>query len=368
MDTPRDTIHHESSTEPRRARSRLAERIRPLFQLDNYHGPMALLEDLAVIFAGILMGMTSLDFPLPLMLIFMGMSWILVGTRQRGLATLLHESSHHTLARDRVLNHLLGTLLSGWWILQLRCVYVRSHVHRHHAHLGDPTADPDTIQYLRSGMLGQDPNSFLARNLLSMLVGAKAALNLPYLLRDRLLPNADDRYSKSDYVEMFAFLAFWSLLIAVLGWAGLLDEFLLFWVLPYLTVFQAVNWLIEVAEHFPLAWLGQTGSRASRNRKGHWFERFFFGIHAEHFHRLHHMFPRIPFWRMNAAHAVLMTEDAEYARGEQEYGGLLTSGPTGGRSIISRLPAELRAAGVSFRVNKETPPLDPITPIVGGHA
>lgn len=317
-------------------------------RLDNVHGLLGWGEDVAVIAMGLLLGRMALEFPLPWMVVLMAMAWVLIGTRQRGLATLLHESSHNLLAKNGTLNWLLGTLMSGWWILQIRSVYVRSHVRRHHPHLGDQDRDPDTIQYRRSGMLGQDPDTFILRNLFSMLIGAKAAVNLPYVLRDRLIPNREDVYSVRDWFEVAGFILFWILTLTIMAWAGLLGPFVLLWVLPYLTVFQAVNWLIEVAEHFPLTWLGKTGLDASRNRKGGPIERFFFGIHAEHLHKVHHLYVRIPYWMLDRAHRILMTDPA-YARSESQYGGLFTRGRTGAPSILSRLPAELRMAARPYR-------------------
>lgn len=269
-------------------------------------------------------------------------SWLVIGTRMRGLATLVHEVSHNTLTKNKHLGMVIGTVFSAWPILQLETRYRVSHMD-HHRHLGDEVRDPDTEQYVLQGLPDENPRTFIWKHLILLLLGVKTLPQLPYLLRHRLIPTPGLSLFHKQHVELAGFLAFWfgvTILVTVNHWWL---EFLVIWIIPYLTVFQAVGWLIETAEHFPLVWLEKAHLEMTRNRKGSAIERFFFGIHAEWLHRVHHERPGIPFWLLKKAHEVLM-KDPEYARSEALTGGLLTKGKNGEPSIISQLPALLRKA------------------------
>ncbi len=81
-------------------------------------------------------------------------------------------------------------------------------------------------------MLEQDRGTPSFCNLFSMLIRAKAAVNLPYVLRDRLIPNREDVYS----VELVRVASRSSSCsgsgdLTIMAWAGLRAVRPL-WVLP----------------------------------------------------------------------------------------------------------------------------------------
>lgn len=317
-----------------------------LKSLNNYRGPLALVEDLFVfsVAAWLILwpgGCDCIPWYFSIAMKFIG--WFLAGARMRALATLVHDSAHRTLAKNKALNWLLGTIGSGWWILQVRWAYRQSHVFQHHPNLGDEIKDPDTAQYVRSKLLEEEPDHFVGRNLLSAAFGLKGLAMLPYLLRDRLAPGPGVFSTIGGTLEYLGFLAFLAALSTGLLMLGWLDEFLLVWAPAYLLVFPSIGWLIETSEHFPLIWVAEDDLHTTRNRKGGPVERFFFGIHGESWHLVHHLFPAIPFWDLAKAHKVLMRDPA-YAASERAYGGLFTRGPNGAPSILECLPHELRVA------------------------
>ncbi|MBW2509669.1 MAG: fatty acid desaturase, partial [Deltaproteobacteria bacterium] len=64
----------------------------------------------------------------------------IIGTRQLGLAVVMHESAHHTLFRNRWLNDFAGNWLAGYPIYLSADMY-RAHHLEHHAKTwteGDP--------------------------------------------------------------------------------------------------------------------------------------------------------------------------------------------------------------------------------------
>lgn len=313
--------------------------LKQLCRLDNYHGLLALVADYATISLSITFAILAFKhLPLFPALVAYTVAVIIIGAAQRGFATILHEASHKTAAKSRTLNWALGAPLSGWWILQLNCSYTDSHVHFHHPKLGDPSLDPDVQNYIFQGLLDQSPKLFLARNLLSLAFGLKALIQLPYVLRHRLLPKTTDCKS---WTEFAAFLMSWAGLMTALIMLGWFDEFLLFWVFPYLTAFQAIGWAIETSEHFPIVFSHKEAVYQTRNRHGNAFERFLTGRHGEWGHLIHHLRPGIPFWAMDEAHKIMLL-DPDYCRSTCRYSGLFTHAGSTAPTIMSAMGRELQ--------------------------
>jgi fatty acid desaturase len=320
-------------TKVHRFASAIRTRLRPLSALDNWHGPLAWCEDLIIIAAAIGLYATNSWF-LPV-------SWILIGTRQRALATLLHEASHATLCRNRVLNFVFGTPIAGWPIFQVFYRYQTSHVREHHAYLGNKNIDPDIKNYLSQRLSECRDGSSLRRHFFLTLAGFSIPSNLKCLFRDRLLPANWSQLPRQNKLEYVGFTGFWILAITTCCHAGLLAEFVLLWLVPYFTTFQGVNWIIEIAEHYPIwqsppAIIPDDEVQMTRNRRGHWVESFFTGIHGENWHLVHHLRPEIPFWNLERAHELLL-DDHEYSAADGKSGGIFTCGSRGAPSFFSLL-------------------------------
>ncbi|ECL6957266.1 phosphoesterase, partial [Salmonella enterica] len=108
----------------------LIEELNQLSDLNNYRGIIAVASDWIVIFAIIVL---SLYFDNVLLYI---LAVVIIGTRQRALATILHESAHRVLAKNTKINDVLGKYFSGYFIFQTFQKYAKSHVILHHNYLG----------------------------------------------------------------------------------------------------------------------------------------------------------------------------------------------------------------------------------------
>jgi fatty acid desaturase len=253
-------------------------------------------------------------------------SLVLIGCRQRGLADILHQSAHHTLARNRVANVVLGTICSGYLVFQLFIPYRVSHVKHHHPNLGHPVKDPDMRQHVADGLYDvPDWHTFKHRHVLRPLLGAHIPSYLGYVLRDRLCPSSSPQHTYMGWTavqELRVFLVYWLFLLLV----GYLSESLwilvLFWVVPYATSFQIVGYMIELSEHYPIKF-GQAALLQTRNRNGREWERWLTGIHQENYHLVHHLDPSIPSWNLESAHHVML-QDEQYRMVNERYGGLFT--------------------------------------------
>ena len=257
------------------------------------------------------------------------LSLLIIGSRQRALATLLHEAAHGTLCRNKILNRVLGTWFSGYLIGQSWGAYRRSHVLSHHARLGDLDRDPDYRFYVEAGVYdAKERRRFLWQHVVRPMLFLNAFSSAVYLIRERLLGAATQR----EFLAMVGAL----LVFACVGtwWCGP-KFFFLYWLLPYLTTFQMLTWFIELSEHYPMVRHARTDIEATRNRFSHPVEQLFTGMHAENFHLVHHLFPGLPFRHMAQAHRILL-KDETYARLNAASGGIFLSSNFA-PSLISRI-------------------------------
>ncbi|WKB55705.1 fatty acid desaturase family protein [Eleftheria terrae] len=354
-----------SASVPMAARRRLANhafspqilaQLKVLSQSDNWHGLLAVLADYLVIALAVAAGqLVNWLYPLAV---------LVIGARQRALASILHDAAHGRAARHRWLNRLLGSQLSGYLILQAFAPYRQSHVIYHHGHLGDERLDPDYRLYIEDGLYhGMTRSRFFWREVLATALLLRAPAYLAYLVRHR---SAMLLRHKTEFASMA--LLWGAILLAVDqvdGWSLLL----LYWVVPFLTSFLVIGRFIEIAEHYPLLGQGNPGTilHGARNRFSHRLEAWFFSLHSEHLHLVHHLRPDIPFWNVGKAHQVML-QDPEYARVNREFGGIFLSSNDrpalvpallrGGIALPGDAPSPSAPAGLS---------IDPLNGVASHH-
>lgn len=290
----------------------IRKELHTLRKYDNWHCFLALAEDFLFITLAILMSVHISWYLLPL-------SLLIIGSRQRALATILHESAHGAFAKSRRLNYIMGTFCSGYLIIQTMSSYKSSHINFHHTHFGDPEKDPDFKYSIDNGLYQDDAFSTkFRRNFITPFFLTKVPSYLKSLIKDRFagLGCIDRR-------EVINFSLFWLIIISLAVATGTFHYFLVFWVLPYITVFNVIGWYIELSEHYPLM-KNNNNLYMTRNRHSSSLERFFLGMHNENYHLIHHLFPTIPFWNLPKAHKILM-RDENYNRLDQRSGGIFFS-------------------------------------------
>jgi len=288
----------------------IKKQIKSLYVYDNYHGPLALAINYSLIILAVYIAEKNL-YLLPI-------SLILIGSRQRALATLLHEAAHGVLTKNKKLNRLIGEFFAGGLIYQTWSSYKNSHVVAHHHKLGDKDKDPDFQFYIKSGVYEKKTRrAFFFQYFLCPILFVSSFSSLRYLLVHRLFRGAKVNEIVTMLVSHLVFASIGTYFVGA-------KFYFIYWLLPYLTVFQAITWFIELAEHFPIVADAKNNLYATRNRFSHPLEHFLTGMHGENFHLIHHLFPSIPFWKLKRAHRTLL-QDAEYARINSTFGGIFWS-------------------------------------------
>jgi fatty acid desaturase len=303
----------------------------PLYRLDNWHWAVAWLSDVGIICVAVWLFARSVAFA-PL-------SMIVIGSRQRALASILHESCHRTLARDRALNDVVGRWLAGFPVFQSYDAYRKSHVVDHHGFLGDPERDPDYRQYIDSGLFEIRDRLDFVLHVLRVVLLLTVPRYVRYLFTHRLAAIRQKRGETLRLLLVQIAIAT-SLTLAVGPWG-----YPLLWLLPMLTAFQIIGWMSELAEHYPIIRNARSLLGMTRNRFPAWMERIFVGMHGDNYHQVHHLFPRIPHWNLARAHRVLL-EDEAYRNANEHVGGILTARKNR-QSVLSLVMSDLTNGALS---------------------
>jgi fatty acid desaturase len=221
---------------------------------------------------------------------------------QHGLAVSTHEAAHYRLYETRWLNDLVGKLCAiplGVSMVTYRVI------HRiHHNHLYEPI-DPDLA------LMAGYPRGrlYLARKLLKDLLGVTTLKNYRYFkaqrsdgtrLTDDTSPALRSAARRDRYLVLAAQLALLAAAIA----SGVWRWYLLLWLLPLVTLLQAILRLRAVCEHGAIT-DKTTPLRAARTTRVWLGARWLLFPHHVYYHIEHHLYPSVPHYRLAECHARL---------------------------------------------------------------
>lgn len=294
---------HEFSREIRDA-------VRACYRSDNWHGPLEALEHWAVIAFWISVSCwASKRLDLGVSVAVYVAAVFFIGGRQRAIAGLLHQACHGTLMSNGKAGAVLGAVFGGYPVFQSFTGYRSSHVTEHHGHFGHPVRDPDYAHYRKIGLCGENLRRRALRRHLLSIVGPRSTVRYVfYLLRHRILNEGEAPW------ETVVRIAFVCAVLIVAGVSGRLGALAAYWLVPLVTTQVWIGSLAELFEHYPLVESAPpVDIHLSWNRENGTFCNFLLGEkEGEGFHLVHHLFPRVPLWRLKEVDRILM-RDHEYA-------------------------------------------------------
>lgn len=238
----------------------------------------------------------------------LGLAILVIGSRQLGLAILMHDAAHNALFRTPALNEWVGTWLCGWPIMADLKAYRRYHL-THHRHT-QTEKDPD----LALSKPFPTSRASLRRKFTRDLTGQTGIKQLVSQISTftRLAGDHDAiEAAKGDAAQAFksntiftAFPVFFGIacLISLLGdwWWGIA-----FWIVPYLTWFQFVLRLRNIAEHGATEMSDNPLQNVRTTRAGP-LMRLFVAPYWVNYHLEHHMIMHVPCWRLPRLHQRLL--------------------------------------------------------------
>ena len=226
---------------------------------------------------------------------------LVIGSRQLGLAILMHEGAHGLLARDDKLNLRLSQWLCAYPVGAETRAYRRYHL-QHHAHT-QTEDDPDLIlsapfpiteasyrrKFLRD-ITGQ--TGFEQRK--AQLLNAMGPPGQPWSMRLATLK-----------AQLGPQLLIQAMLFASCALAGIWWAYPLLWLVPLLTWFQVVTRIRNIAEHAVIS-DSDDPLRNTRTTIAGWLERAFVAPYYVNYHLEHHLVFYVPAYNLPKVHQILM--------------------------------------------------------------
>lgn len=283
--------------------------IRALSERSNVMGALLVLHCWAVI-AGAVALFAIWPNPLTGLLAVM-----LIGSRQLGLAILMHEAAHNALFKSRRLNDIVGEWMCGRPIMAELHAYRHYHL-QHHRHT-QTDKDPDLV------LSEKFPTSkaSLRRKFIRDLTGQTGVKQLLAQIAMTVRLAGDDdaiEAAKPDMAQafksrhLFMSLPIFAAVMVVMGLFGDWWYGLAFWLLPYLTWFQLVLRVRNIAEHGATE-RSENPLRNVRTTLAGPVTRALVAPYWVNYHLEHHMVMHVPCWRLPHMHALLGRGDAGIA-------------------------------------------------------
>jgi fatty acid desaturase len=226
---------------------------------------------------------------------------LVIGSRQLGLAILMHDGAHGLLSDNERVNTWLGQWLCAFPVGAEMRGYRRYHL-QHHAHT-QTADDPDLIlsapfpitqaSYRRKFWRDLSGQTGFEQRKAQVLNGIGDA-SMPWRAR---LSGFRERLGRQVGTQV--------LLLAGFSLAGVWWAYPLLWVLPLLTWFQVVTRIRNIAEHAVIS-DSDDPLRNTRTTIANVLERAFIAPYYVNYHLEHHLVFYVPAYNLPRVHAILM--------------------------------------------------------------
>ena len=277
------------------------ELVQRLTRRSAWRATFSVLEDFAVI--AFLIFTAIYFWPNPLVLIT---CVIIIGTRQHALFVIAHDAAHYLLYENRKLNDLAGRACATVQGLSM-CTY--RVIHRLHHNNLYGALDPDTAlhggyprgrAYLIKKLL-KDLSGVTAWKTYAYFLGGAPALNTNTKVALRPLDDTSSKLRDDARRDRNTVVIFHLVALAFFYWQGFLVEYLVLWILPLVTVVQAMLRLRAIAEHGATTDFSSPLTAARTNLVPAWLAWVVFPHHVN-YHIEHHLYASVPHYNLPALH------------------------------------------------------------------
>src|SRR5262245_56054653 len=280
------------------------EVVQRLTRRSAWRATAAVLHDLVVLTIAVSAGLYWWPHPLVLLLCV-----LVIGTRQHALFVIAHDAAHYLLFESRALNDAVGRACATLQGLSM-CTYRVIHRLHHNNLYGE--LDPDTAlhggyprgkAYLVKKLL-KDLTGFTAWKTYAYFLGGAPALNTQTNVAVRPLDDTSAKLRDEAKRDRNTVLVFHLLLLVFFAWSGFLLEYLILWILPLVTVVQAILRLRAIAEHGATTDFSSPLTAARTNVVPSWLGWLIFP-HNVNYHIEHHLYASVPQYNLPALHREL---------------------------------------------------------------
>ena len=277
------------------------ELVQRLTRRSAWRATAAILEDLAVIAVAVAAALAY--WPQPFILL---PAIFLIGTRQHALFVIAHDAAHYLLYENRKLNDLAGRACATLQGLSM-CTYRVIHRLHHNNLYGE--LDPDTAlhggyprgrSYLIKKLL-KDLSGLTAWKTYAYFLGGAPGLNTRTNVALRPLDDTSSKLREEARADRNMVVVFHILALAFFYWQGFLIEYLVLWILPLVTVVQAILRLRAIAEHGATTDFSSPLTAARTNVAPAWLAWLIFPHHVN-YHIEHHLYASVPHYHLPELH------------------------------------------------------------------
>ncbi len=277
------------------------ELLQRLTRRSAWRATAAIFEDIAIIVFSIFIAIYF--WPNPLVLI---PCVIVIGTRQHALFVVAHDAAHYLLYDNRTINDLAGRACATLQGLSM-CTYRVIHRLHHNNLYGE--LDPDTAlhggyprgrSYLIKKLF-KDLSGMTAWKTYAYFLGGAPGLNTKTNVALRPLDDTSDKLRRDAFSDRNFVIAFHLVVLLVAAWTGYLLQYLVLWILPLVTVVQAILRLRAIAEHGATTDFSSPLTAARTNLAPAWIEWLIFPHHVN-YHIEHHLYASVPHYNLPELH------------------------------------------------------------------
>jgi fatty acid desaturase len=277
------------------------ELVARLAQRTAWRATLPVLADFAVLAAAIAVALAW--WPNPLVLI---PSIFIIGSRQHALFVIAHEAAHYLLYDNRKINDAVGRLCATVQGLSM-CTYRVIHRLHHNNLYGE--LDPDTalhggyprgFSYLVKKLL-KDLTGLTAWKTYAYFLGGAPALNTATQVALKPLDDTSPKLRAEARIDRNTVVVVHLLVLGFFVFTGHAVQYLVLWVLPLVTVVQAILRLRAIAEHGATTDFSSPLTAARSNLGPAWLRWLLFP-HNVNYHIEHHLYASVPQYRLPALH------------------------------------------------------------------
>lgn len=266
-----------------------------------FQNPIRLFFDYVLIAASIAISIQLNSLVVYVLVVF------IIGSRMRALMNLLHECSHNNLIlSNKKWNDAIGSIFCAFPIFMSRKQYTQDHM-VHHLNFGNREKDPDLVRYIHCFS-----ERAVSKTKLTRSEYLSEVLNLRNFVKYCYLYELSDTFSLPNSITGVAKLTIWLSILSGLYGLGYLEYLLLYWLVPYLTVFKVICYCAELLEHFGIYFEEKDVSR-TRNIYTSPLVSFFIWPHGDNYHLNHHLFAFVPGYQLKNVDTYLRQHNETFA-------------------------------------------------------
>jgi fatty acid desaturase len=222
------------------------------------------------------------------------------------LFVIAHDAAHYLLYDNRKLNDVVGRFCATVQGLSM-CTYRVIHRLHHNNLYGE--LDPDTAlhggyprgrSYLIKKLL-KDLSGLTAWKTYAYFLGGAPALNTATNVALRPLDDTSEKLKEAARKDRNTVIAVHLLALLFFAWTGYLVEYLVLWILPLVTVVQAILRLRAIAEHGATTDFSSPLTAARTNAAPGWLAWLIFPHHVN-YHIEHHLYASVPHYHLPELH------------------------------------------------------------------